>query len=338
VSTIATTATHTYSPDSRQMPWNVMGGDLTISHASVTDALRATGMDYQVEVRDLFSAKRGETPTAKHTDFLQAPSLRTVVRPMPNGTEKVLAAVGTRFTPIHNADAFSVADVLVDQYGAQIIGAADFRSGGASLLVVDLQRPITLFLRNGEQDVTDLDLIMKNAHDGSAALTFALTGMRLACTNAVQAAIAGAARSWKISHTPNAADRVNLARQSILKAMTYGDAFQAQAQALVDTDMTNREFDAIVARLWNVAEGKDETKAGKRALEVRDQVNAIYAESPTLEGARGTLWGGYNAITEWFDHYRDVRGGDVARAEGALEGPYVRAKSKVWDTFSAALV
>lgn len=339
----------TIAPADRRLPWDVMGDNLTefsTQPTTAADALAQRGMDYTVEVRDLFSGRRiddlegaaDNAPGVTHDRFLQAPGLRTIVRPMPDGTEKVLSAVGTRFTPIQNVDAFSVADLLVAEFGSRISGAADYRSGGASLLAVDLQRPVRLDLPGGgEQDVTDLHLVMKNAQDGSGALTFALTGVRFACTNALQAAIKGAQRTWKISHTPSAQERVNLAHQSIIRAMAYQDAFQAQAQAMLDTAMLDAEFDKIVAGMWHVQPGKEETKAGQRALAIRQEVQDLYRTSETLDGVRGTIWGGYNALTEWYDWERPVRNGDASRAEGALDGEYVRRKASVWETFAAAV-
>jgi phage/plasmid-like protein (TIGR03299 family) len=321
-----------YSPESRRLPWNVMGGDLTTSHASVEDAMEATGLNYDVEVRDLFSAKNVD---GVHEDFIHAPSLRTLVRPMPDGTERVLAASGTRYTPIQNRDAFQVGNLLVAEYGAKIAGAADYRNGGASLLVLDLAQPIHLDRPDGGTDLLDLNLMIKNAHDGSAALTFALTAMRPACTNAVQAALGQAKRVWKVNHTPQAQGRVDLAKQSIIAAMNYSLALQEKAQQMLDTQMVDAEFDKIVATLWKVKDGTEDTRTGKRLLDVQDAVKGLYRGSKTLAGIRGTRWGGYNAITEYLDWGRPVKGGDVSRAEGALDGFNVRAKERVWALLAA---
>lgn len=318
-----------YAPDSRLTPWAVMGGDLTTGHKNVTEGLAATGLDYQVEMRPLFGADANGNP-------LEAKHLRTVVRPMPDGTEKVLAATGTRFTPIQNADAFAPAQYLVDEFGATIEGLCDFRGGGASLLVLAMPKGITLTMPNGSTEVLDLNLLTKNAHDGSSALTFALTVLRPACTNALPGALRDAKRAWKISHTPNAQGRVEIARQAIIASMNYADAFQAKAQEMMDAAMADREFDKIVERMWKVEDDKRDTKAGQNRLEVQEDVKALYRSSTTLEGVRGTRWGGYNAVTEYLDWGRPVRGGEVSRAEGALEGPYVRTKAKVWEMFANA--
>jgi phage/plasmid-like protein (TIGR03299 family) len=315
---------------SREMPWNVMGAELTgKSHKSLQAALSESGLDYDVEVWDTIATD----PLTGRT--LESPKAAQIVRPTPDGL-KVVGSTGRRFTPIQNRDAFAVAEDLVGSFGAVISGMADFRHGGASIMVLDLQRPVDLVAPDGTVDRVDLDLLVKNAHDGSSALTFALTPMRLACTNALQAAVRDAQRSWKISHTPNAMERVSLARTAIQEAVGYHEHFAQAAQAMMDAPMVDAEFAKIVASLWKVAPDA-EGKVAERKRDTQAQVVDLFQNSPTLEHVRGTRWAGYNAVTEYLDHYRPVKGDETqARAEGALEGPNVRVKGNVWKMFAAA--
>lgn len=330
MSTTTNTITGPQYGTSREMPWNVMGAELTSKAGTNLDkALAESGLDYDVEV---WNTNAVDPLTGR---VLENEKGRQIVRPTAEGL-KVVGQTGTRFTPIQNRDAFAVGADLVGEFGATIAGLADFRHGGASLMVVDLGRPIALDTPHGGQDVIDLNLLVKNAHDGSSALTFALTPMRLACTNALQAAIAGAARSWKISHTPNAQERVNLAVVAIKEAVGYQEHFRAAAQAMMDQPMVDAEFAKIVSTLWKVAPDA-EGKVAERKRDTQAQVIDLYRNSPTLESVRGTRWAGYNALTEYLDHYRPVKGdATVARAEGALEGPNVRQKDRVWRMFAMA--
>ena len=336
MTTTANTITGPQYGTSREMPWNVMGKELTgKAHTNLDKALKESGLDFTVRTLPVVAhdGPEGE-PIAFHT-LIDAEKSRAVVRPTDQG-DKVVGMVGTRYTPIQNRDAFQVAeDLVAPKYGAKIVGMADFRHGGASLMVMDLCRPITVE-RDGVSDTMDLNLLVKNSHDGSSALTFALLAERIACTNALPAAIAGAKRSWKISHTPNAQERVSLAVMAIKEAVGYQEKFQAVAQKMLDTDMVDAEFAKIVAGLWKV--DPDATgKVADRKRETQAEVIRLYKESPTLEGLRGTRWGGYNALTEYLDHFRPVKGQeDVARAEGALDGPNVRVKANLFKMLAPA--
>jgi phage/plasmid-like protein (TIGR03299 family) len=334
MTTTANTITGPKYGESRDMPWNVMGAELTgKAHTDLGKALTESGLDFTVRTLPVVAYDKADDEALAFASFIEADKSRAVVRPTPQG-EKVVGMVGTRYTPIQNRDAFAVAEDLVGDFGAIITGMADFRHGGASLMVMDLQRPITLTTPEGGTDTMDLNLLVKNSHDGSSALTFALTPMRLACTNALQAAIGGAQRAWKISHTPNAQERVNLAVQAIHEAVGYQEKFQAAAQAMMDQPMVDAEFAKIISGIWKV-DPEATGKVADRKRETQAQVLDLYRNSPTLEGIRGTRWAGYNALTEYLDHYRPVKGqADVARAEGALEGPNVRVKGNVWKMFA----
>jgi phage/plasmid-like protein (TIGR03299 family) len=334
MTTTANTITGPAYGESRQMPWNVMGADLTgKAHKDLGKALKESGLDFDVRTLPVVAYDKADDEDLIFATFVEADKSRAVVRPTSEG-EKVVGMVGTRYTPIQNRDAFAVATPLVGEYGATIVGMADFRHGGASLMVLDLGRPVNLVRPDGGTDAVDLNLLVKNSHDGSSALTFALTPMRLACTNALQAAIGGAERAWKISHTPNAQERMDLAVKAIKEAVGYQEKFAAAAQAMMDQPMVDAEFAKIVAGIWKV-DPEATGKVADRKRETQAQVIDLYRNSPTLEGIRGTRWAGYNALTEYLDHYRPVKGQeDVARAEGALEGPNVRVKGNVWKMFA----
>lgn len=316
-----------YDASSRALPWNVLGGDLTTQHPDVETALVKTSLDYDVQTLPSGFLLPDGTWQESGDAF------RQIVRPNPvGGGLMVIGQSGTRLTPIHNRDAFAVADTLVGDHGATIEGACDYRNGAVSCLVVGLGKIVL----GDALDAVDLNLFIRNPHDGSGALSFSLTSFRPACTNAVHAALKNARQSWKISHTPNAAGRVDLANTAIIAALNYRDAFQVQAEAMIAQTMSDMEFDKIVSCLWPISETSGE-KVTERRTAIREQVKAIRTDSPTLDGVRGTVWGAFNALTEYTQHYRPVRGGERARAEAQVDAanPYARRDAALWDRFSA---
>jgi phage/plasmid-like protein (TIGR03299 family) len=315
----------------RDMPWNVMGGHLKTTHQTDLDkALKAAGMDYDVEVWDT----QAVDPLSGRT--IANEKGRQIVRPTPDGM-KVVGQTGTRFTPIQNRDAFAIARDLCGDFGATIDGLGDFRHGGASVIALDLGNPMEVRRgKRGPVDTTGLYLLGRNFHDGQGALSFALTSVRMACTNVLPAAFREAESTWKVSHTPNAVERQKLVHAMIREAVGFREAFTVQAQAMVDQKLTDQEFAKIVANLFPV---KDDAtgKVADRKRETQAVLVDLYRTSPTLEGIQGTVWGGYNAVTEYLDHFRPVKGNElVARAEGQIDGPNVRVKRNIWRMFAAA--
>lgn len=328
----------------RQLPWDAMGGGLTVKGAKTVEAaLKAKGLDYTVEVRE---AKTGNwVPSAAHgegaallakRDTLKAPHFQALVRPMPDGSEKVLAFTRKRYTPQQNVNVFQPAEYLVSEFGASIVGAADYRGGEKSIMVVELPETIALTGRKGDRDPVTLNLVITNDHAGNAAITYALTPLRVPCTNVLPAVVKGADRVWKISHTPNAQERIDLAADAIKRALVYAQAFQAEAQGMIDHDMTDAMFSRMVQRLYPVKSSDEGVKAARRR-ELHAKLEAMWNGGAAIEGIEGTRWAGYNVVTEYLDHMRPVRREPgLARAEGALEGAYVRQKTNLWNLFAAA--
>lgn len=329
--TTTSTVTGPQYGETREMPWNVMGKALRPTQTTdLAKAMAATEMDFDVEVWDTIAV---DPITGRQMD---SPKAAQIVRPIPSKGLAVVGSTGRRFTPIQNRDAFAVAMDLM-KAGATIGGLADIRHGGASFLALDLHRDMTVTVKR-HADVTSLNLLIVNGHDGNSALTFALTPVRIACTNALQGAIRGADRVWKMSHTPNAEQRVTLARESIIKAAGFAEAFQAKAQKMANQRMVDAEFAKIVANLPGLKVADDAAgKVADRKRETQAGIISLYRESPTLDGIRGTVWGGYNALTEYLDHYRPVKGNArLTRAEGQIDGPNVRVKANLFRQFAGA--
>jgi phage/plasmid-like protein (TIGR03299 family) len=321
----------------RDLPWDVMGEALKTPHATNFDkALKVAGMDYDVEVWD----SQAVDPL---TGRVQAHDKgKKIVRPTPDGMA-VIGQTGARFTPTQNRDGFAIARDLVGDFGATISGLADFRHGAASIMALDLNNPLVLLRKRKDgptsQDEVDLFLVVTNRHDGNGALTFSLTSVRVPCTNVLPVVTKDARQVWKVAHTPNQGERIGLVHDMIREAVGFREEVQAKAQAMVDQKMTDAEFAKIVANIFPVhpdAEGA----VAERKRETQARIVNNYRDSVTLDGIRGTRWGGYNALTEYLDHMRPVKGGEdaqaVARAEGQIDGPNVRVKTRLWNMFAAA--
>lgn len=312
--------------ESRQLPWSVMGGNLKPEHTTdYLGALNEKGLNYDIALRPagfLHTEPAGQFPDFER--WSSAPGNFAITRPMV-GYPMALAYCGKRYTPIQNRDAFSVGGYLVSEFGATVDAVADFRHGHATLMALKLDgASITLDTPGGTRDVTDLYLVMINVHDGSGALSFNLTPVRVACTNAVTASLRGA-RTWRVSHTPNASSRIELANDAILRSVSYQEALEEAAQRMVDTPCSAVEFDKITHRLWPspATHGGKETLAAQKAAAVRAQAMHLFTHSPNLDAVRGTRWAAYNALVEWADHYRPV--GHARRPAEGQEATMLRA-------------
>lgn len=267
------------------------------------------------------------------TVTLPVPDRYATVRTNPfTGALDVLGDVGADYTPVQNEAHAQVLDAIVDESGAHFETAGSLRGGRQVFLTMKL--PTTMLI--GGQDAVDLYLVAVNSHDGSGAFRLVVTPVRVVCANTLAAGLRKARSTFGIRHTSGAAAHIAQARQALGLTFAYAEEFQAEADRMIEEQLTDDEFDRIVAHLWPVTTptartGQAETRA--RTL------HELRHGSPTLTAdLAGTRWGAYQAVTEYIDHYAPTRGRvdqTAARAERAAIGGGPALKARAFDLFKA---
>lgn len=211
--------------------------------------------------------------------------------------DKVLGVVGKDYKPIQNTDAFDFFDTIVDDGDAKYDTAGSLSGGKRIFLTAKIGDDIQV----AGQDSHQLWLVLLSSHDGSKSLTALTTLIRVVCANTEQMALAGAKTSWTMTHRQTLEGKVMEARQSLGLSKQYMDAFDKEVAKLIDIELKTEKFREIMEKVL---------PAQKRQLPKNlETLTAIFENSPSIvdAGAGGTAWGGYNAVTEWLTHGREVR-------------------------------
>jgi phage/plasmid-like protein (TIGR03299 family) len=231
-----------------------------------------------------------------------------VVRDNPvNPEEKnVLATVGDRYKTYQNEQLFSFGDGLLDG-GGYWESAGSIKGGRTVFGSLKLGTEITLD-GEGINDKTEMYLLVVTSHDGSSAIQVLTTPVRVVCQNTLTAALNGAQRTYKVRHTATAEGRMEEARHALGIANNYASQFALEAQALFATQVSDKTFWDIVKAV-HPAPADDASKAGLTKYETKiDLVSDLYFKAKTQDGIRGTAWGVFNALTEYQDYGRGIRG------------------------------
>lgn len=169
-----------------------------------------------------------------------------------------------------------------------------------------------------------------------------VTPIRVECANLQRAALRNNHGMISIRHTTNAKAAVAQARQALGLTFEYVDAFEAQAEQLVNTTMTDAGFIDLSRAVFGTTPA-DATKRAATTAKKREQtLLALWADAATQATVRGTAWAGYQAVVEYVDHHAPVRSADrpadQARAERLLttSGPN-QAKDVAWAFATATL-
>ena len=148
-----------------EAPWHKLGTKLE-NPATAAEAIIAAGLNYQVELVDLFT--EAGTPVPRRKGVIRSDS------------RQVLGSVGTSYIPVQNEEAFQFLDALVADGGLRYHTAGALGNGERVWMLAKLPGHIRV---NGTEDITDKFLLLHNSHDGSSPLRVHFTPIRVVCQN-----------------------------------------------------------------------------------------------------------------------------------------------------------
>lgn len=233
----------------------------------------------------------------------------------------VLGVVGRHYSPIQNEDHAGLLNALVDESGAIFQTAGSLRGGKETFITMKLPETIKI----GGVDGIDTYIAGLNSHDGSKSFQFLVTPIRIVCANTQAMAIASAHSRFSIRHTKSGADGIiQQARETLSMTFNYLDAFQQEAEKLVQQSFTDTQFDQLIQRLYPTNTEMTD-RVFDNQIAHQDALVQRWVNSDTMNGIQGTRWGAYQAVTEYLDHYVKVAGKDgetaqIARATNVVNG------------------
>jgi phage/plasmid-like protein (TIGR03299 family) len=299
-----------------ETPWHKLGTKLE-KPATSEEAIQAAGLNFTVEKFRLQTA----------TNNLPVETHYATVR---TDTMEVLGVVGSRYEPIQNKDAFRTFDALVGEGEAIYHTAGALGKGERIWLLAKLPD----YIRVNGNDVVEKYLLLVNSHDGRSTVRVKLTPIRVVCENTLSLALTGAEQEVHVRHTLNAKEKLREAHEILgLTNKLYSELdaiFNRMSEIKVD-QATLTEYVKTV--FPENPESKDQSWVKK----VHGKVFGLVESGQGAETAKGTLWGAYNAVTEYVDHYRGVRRDESQRLQSMWFGSGERIKKNAFRIATAML-
>src|SRR5262249_36944430 len=278
-------------------------GTVVADALSSEEAIRVACLDWQVRQYPVFA--RLDDGRELETD--RVANVRT-------DTDRVLGVVSKDYVPLQNRDAFAFLDSLVEDGSLRYETAGAVKEGRQIWLLARM--PGSLAPAGTSDEVLPYALLT-NGHDGSRAITVLPTTVRVVCNNTLCLALRkGEGQLLKIRHEGDIASKIKAARQCLVLVQERLGTFQEQITALAATDLSVPAASRYFQRLFPIEGELTDRQRDKHgeilALLLDNFVNA----KNTLPGITGTAWGAFNAVSEFADHQRTVRGpSDTQRAE-----------------------
>jgi phage/plasmid-like protein (TIGR03299 family) len=302
--------------------WHGFGTVVSEAQTSA-DALRIAGLDWTVTLTDLAAIM----PDGSHQP------IDTHRATMRTDTGAALGAVGLRYQPLQNREAFAWMDEVVGEQLAIWHTCGSLRGGKDVWMLAKLPGNIEVC----DRDVLDKYVLITNNHAGTGAVRLFPTSVRVVCANTLRLAIsevdsnksdAGLPLGLKLFHTAGSlGKRVQKARELLGVIGKSHDEFATAARAMLAKPLNTQQVSDYFG-------GLVENRSDRNREKVLGQLWDRFA-LPTNEGGyKSNVWTAYNAASEWADHELRVTGKGEKRMErkfrSCLFGSAHSFKERAW--------
>lgn len=298
---------------------------------TIAEGIKAAGLDWGVEMRPIYTPNRmgwfgvdGEELQHDQSEggFSLIDSHRSVVR---TDNQKVLGVVGSRYEPYQNAEAFEFFDPFLSDGQATLETAGSLMEGKRIFVLAKLnEQPVEVV--NGDNVLQYL--LLYTSHDGSVGVGIMYTPIRVVCWNTLSASVRygeGKKSIITVKHARNMRNAIKLVQGAIDTGRRTFEFTLDAYRKMTTYQMPIGGFRRYVRNIWEVPELEEKMP---RAW---DKLTTLFETGmgTEIQGVRGTLWGGFNAVTEFVQH---VRGrSDESRLDGAWFGPGKVLREKALD-------
>jgi len=303
--------------------WHELG--TVVREAPTTaEAIRLAGLDWDVD----------EWPVwLRWTDKGEIPTHKALVR---STDEKVLDVVGADYKPLQNSKAFAFFDPFVASGMCELDAAGSLREG-KRIWVLARVKGVEGEVVTG--DPVRAYFLLYNGH-GGAGVRFCFTPIRVVCWNTATAAVDQAMARQAlivIRHTKKVEEAVERVRETVdMAGQTFNvtlEAYRAMAAQQLGVEGLERYVEDVFA-YTAFKDGKPKQTTAPRA---KKSITRLFegGSGSDIPGVRGTVWAGYNAVTEFLQNHRGRT--DATRLDSAWFADGRRLRDKAFKEAMALL-
>jgi phage/plasmid-like protein (TIGR03299 family) len=206
-------------------------------------------------------------------------------------TGEVLGIVGEKYRVAQNRDVFAFTDELIGTSRVKCTyeTAGSLFNGRRVFMLVNMPKGRIV------EDEYRPYLCLSNAHDGSSSLQIFLTGIRVVCSNTLQAALNTAKRKISIRHLSGMESRKEEAVRAMGAAAKYFHDLEVFAGELAGKKVN---IVKVLDKLFP-ASGQMSSRQVKGNQEVKEIIKTLLRQKDDLQNFKGTAWGAYQAIADY---------------------------------------
>lgn len=268
----------------RTLPWHGLGKVVEEAPNSL-EAIKLAGLDWEVQLNKLYLADGTEMPNARAVCRDTVP----------------LGIVSESYRPVQNTESFAFMDSLVgDDVGYDTAGC--LFGGRRVFMTARMKKEWSV-----DGDEMSLYLLLSNGHTGGNALKVCVTPVRVVCYNTLQCAIHQARNTWSVRHYTNISTRIEEARHTLLLASNYMDAFELEANRLLNVKVSQSDVGKIVETILRKPSEDCKPRESSMFESRLAKLNACLRAddlSNFHDSTHWNAWGLINAFSDYETHSR----------------------------------
>lgn len=269
----------------REKPWHGLGVKVARALSS-KEALQASGLDWQVEQKDIYTDSgiliSGYKANVRNSDY------------------KVLGIVSDRYQVVQNEEAFAFTDKLLGE-GVRYETAGSLNEGRKVWVLARMPREYIML-----GDRISPYMVFSNTHDGSGAIRVAMTPIRVVCNNTLNLALATATRSWSAMHTSRVQDRIREAENTLFMAESYMDMLGKEFEKLNKIKLSDIKVMSAINDLLPVNESMSDLQKNN-VEKLREDMKVRYFDAPDLKQLSHNGYRFINAVSDFATHSKPLR-------------------------------
>lgn len=285
------------TPMRNRTAWNTPKGFISFDpedNITPTQAAEQAGLTSPVTMHHIYDSQGKAIPKKRETRR--------------NNTH--LGIVGDGYALSQTIDWLEIVEILTLEAQLKVTTVGQLRSGAQEFMLFEWPESLLI----GGEPYTGFGYA-ENSHDGSISMGFGKTNLRMFCTNQLPAIRGGL--MVKLRHTASMKQKLDQVREIARLSVAADVQFEKDVNDLLSVSMSQASFGKVVDTLAPLTDERNIRKEGRSlTMAVNAQSDLWTAwKSDNLNNIRGTAWGAYNAVVEYYDW---AYSSDHRRAERAV--------------------
>lgn len=262
------------------------------------EAIKHAQLDWTVSKRQVFIKPQLETGN----DMERVPDQFAIVR---DSDERIFGVAGKNYEPLQNSEAFRFFDPYVEALEAEYHSAGSLSGGKRIWVLAKIKRDDMEIVKG---DTVQKFILLTNTHTGKHAVTGALTPIRVVCNNTLTGALRdGRTKMFRATHSKQMEKRLEQIQAEISQADASFKKTEEYYKMFAKKQVTKKIIDAVLSQTFEWSIESDSERSKREETFRNKQTESIMklfeiGRGTDIQGVKGTVWGLYNAITEYVQH------------------------------------